>query len=87
MKWLTSKLNELRDQVSKEDYINWLAMRETKMLFLHLEIDLEEHKTNWACMTYEAGNEFAQGQASYIIELSDVIKNPYTEEEDTYDEG
>ena len=75
--WLTSKLQELRSQVSKEDYINWLAMLPTKMMFLHLEIDLEEHKTNWANMTYDAGNAFAQGQAAYIMELDEVIRKAY----------
>ena len=84
--WLTSKLSEIRNQVSKEDYINWLALPQTKMLFLHLEIDLEEHKNNWATMQYDAGNTFAQGQAAYIIELDDVIRNAYTEYDPPEDE-
>lgn len=91
MTWLTNKLQELRGLVSKEEYINWLAMTETKMLFLHLEIDLEEHKDNWASMSYEAGNEFAQGQAAYIIELDEVIRTAYdvyaTEEEEDDNDG
>ena len=92
MSWLTDKLQELRSQVSKEDYTNWLAMTETKMLFVHLESDLEEHKNNWASMSYEAGNMFAQGQAAYIMELDSVIRNCYAddvdiEEEDNDDES
>ncbi len=89
--WLTSKLQELRDQVSKEDYINWLAMTETKMLFVHLELDLDQLKENWASQTYEAGSAYAQGQAAYIMELDEVIRQAYepyadeTEEEDDND--
>lgn len=79
--WLTNKQADLRSLVSKEDYINWLQLNETKMLFLQLDIDLEELKDNWASMTYEAGSEFAQGQAAYIIELEEVIRNPYNNDE------
>lgn len=57
------------------------------MLFLHLEIDLEEHKENWATMHYEAGNEFVQGQAAYIIELTDLIRTHYSEEDLEDDES
>lgn len=85
--WLTNKLQELRETVSKEDYTNWLGMTPTKLMFLHLEIDLEEHKENWATMTYEAGNQFAQGQAAYIMELMEVIRNPYIEMETDDDES
>ena len=84
--WLLNKLQEIKQQVSKEDYINWLAMSPTKMIFLHLEIDLEDHKTNWALNKYDAGNEFARGQAAYIIELDDVIRTAY-DEDDNDDES
>lgn len=79
--WLTNKQADLRSLVSKEDYINWLQLNETKMLFLQLDIDLEELKDNWAASIYEAGSEFAQGQAAYIIELEEVIRNPYNNDE------
>ncbi len=93
MTWLTNKLQSLRDQISKEDYINWLAMTETKMLFLHLEIDLEEHKDKWACLAYadnDPKNLIALGQTSYIMELEEVVRSAYedyNEEEDDNDEG
>ncbi len=78
--WLSNKLAETRSQVSKEDWINWLALAPTKMLFLHLEIDLEDHKTNWAMSQYDAGNEFARGQAAYIMELDDILRTYYAED-------
>lgn len=91
MTWLTEKLDNLRSQVSKEDYSTWLSSNETKMLFLHLEIDLEEHKDKWANLFYYDNADrglVAQGQTSYILELVDVIKNPYSEEEEEEkDEG
>ena len=90
MIWLTNKLAELKDQISKEDYINWLASTETKMLFLHLESDLEEHKNNWANLNYFDNNPknwIAQGQCSYIIELLDVIKTLHNDEELEDDES
>lgn len=89
MTWLTEKLDNLRSQVSKEDYSNWLQLTETKMLFLHLEIDLEEHKDKWANLVYyddSPKNWVAQGQTSYILELVDIIKNPYSEEEEEEEE-
>ena len=84
--WLQSKLKTLREQISKEDYTNWLQLTETKLLFLHLESDLEEHKENWASMNYGADNKAEQSQAAYIMELMDIITNPYDNEVEITDD-
>lgn len=43
------------------------------MFLLQMEIDLEEHKTNWALGQYKDMDGTYQGQANYIMDLRHVV--------------
>jgi len=43
------------------------------MLLLQMDIDLEEHKENWALGKYRDTDSVQQGQADYIMDLKHVI--------------
>ena len=72
---LESKQRSLLEKVSKDDHINWLSMPSTKAMFIQFEIDQEQLRELWAAGQYgDVENLKAQGQAYYILDLEQKIK-------------
>lgn len=72
---LTSRLDEILDTISGEDYISWRANPLTKALELKLKVDSEAVKDNWANGDYHENDKQlkAQGKAEYIEGLIDSL--------------
>lgn len=72
---LESKQRSLLEKVSKDDHINWLSTPSTKAMFIQFDIDQQQLREMWSMGQYnETEGWKAQGQAQYIMDLEQKIK-------------